>query len=215
MKASVPKAGKSSHRVLPQKMRRREARIIDAAQGLFAEHGYADTSIEMIAVQADVAIGTVYNYFQNKSELLMRAMTSGRPESLTASAALLEDPSDDPAEAFSRLLISQLRGAARHDKKLWRVIHATAAMEPETFGHEYFLGKVQFSEHITHLLMVLQARGQLRSNFDIATAAKAAKFIASEVFRRYVSGEIETLDEAATELDAMARLIVSAGAPMS
>lgn len=45
-------------------------RIIDAAANLFTERGYAGTSIEAIAAQADVAVETVYARFGNKRQLL-------------------------------------------------------------------------------------------------------------------------------------------------
>jgi AcrR family transcriptional regulator len=45
-------------------------RIIDAAGRLFAEHGYAATTISAIAQEADVAVETVYARFKNKQNLL-------------------------------------------------------------------------------------------------------------------------------------------------
>jgi TetR/AcrR family fatty acid metabolism transcriptional regulator len=45
-------------------------RIITAAEKLFSEKGYRQTSVAEIARQADVAEGTVYEYFKNKEDLL-------------------------------------------------------------------------------------------------------------------------------------------------
>jgi len=45
-------------------------RIIVAAEKLFADKGYRQTSIAEIARLADVAEGTVYEYFENKEDLL-------------------------------------------------------------------------------------------------------------------------------------------------
>lgn len=49
----------------------KKIRIIDAATTLFAEKGFNDTSMLEIAKKADVAEGTVYEYFKNKEELLI------------------------------------------------------------------------------------------------------------------------------------------------
>jgi len=194
--------------VLPEKKRRREARIVKSASDLFARDGYNDTSIEAIARRADVAVGTVYNYFQNKPALLMRVLTSGRFESLQASAALANAPTDDPVEAVYRLVYAQMLGANRHDKELWRVIHATAALEPEAFGLDYFIGKEQFTDHIIQLLHTLQDRGQTQKNIDIQVVAKTIKYIASEVFRRYVANDHIAIDDAARDLKSMIGFIV-------
>lgn len=194
---------------MPQKKRRREARIIEAASLLFARHGYGETSIENIAVHADVAVGTVYNYFQNKATLLMHVLMEGHPEALEASAALLENPPADPVEAMSRLIVTQMHGTIRHDKSLWRVIHATAALEPEAFGHAYFLRKEEFTEHITRMLTILQTRGDLRDDIHISIASKTIKFVASEVFRRFASDEYLTFEEAEHDLRSMIAFIMS------
>src|SRR5689334_3493523 len=45
-------------------------RIVDAALGLFAEHGYEGTSVRMIADDAGMSIGLLYNYFDGKQALL-------------------------------------------------------------------------------------------------------------------------------------------------
>lgn len=44
--------------------------ILDAAQAVFAERGYHRTTIKDVAAHAEVADGTLYNYFDNKDALL-------------------------------------------------------------------------------------------------------------------------------------------------
>jgi len=47
------------------------ARVLDAAQRLFAEQGFAGARIETIAAAAGVAVPTVYKVFTNKRNLLV------------------------------------------------------------------------------------------------------------------------------------------------
>ncbi len=51
--------------------------ILDAALELFAEDGYAHTSIEKIARHAKVAKGLIYTYFKSKEDLLHQILLSG------------------------------------------------------------------------------------------------------------------------------------------
>ena len=44
--------------------------ILDAARALFTTKGYESTTMAEVAKQAGVAVGTLYVYFKNKSELL-------------------------------------------------------------------------------------------------------------------------------------------------
>ncbi len=53
-----------------EQARQTRARILDAAQNLFAERGYAATTVEAIAAAAGVATDTVYASFRNKPGVL-------------------------------------------------------------------------------------------------------------------------------------------------
>ena len=58
-----------------RRQREREKRyqtIFKAAERLFAKQGYHKTSMEQIADRAEVSVGTVYFYFKNKEDLLVR-----------------------------------------------------------------------------------------------------------------------------------------------
>jgi AcrR family transcriptional regulator len=52
----------------------REQQILDAAAVVFAQNGYHRTTIRDIARRADVADGTIYNYFDSKFDLLLAIM---------------------------------------------------------------------------------------------------------------------------------------------
>jgi AcrR family transcriptional regulator len=54
--------------------REREAQILDAAAAVFAAKGFHQATIREIAERADVADGTIYNYFDNKTDLLIGIM---------------------------------------------------------------------------------------------------------------------------------------------
>ncbi len=49
----------------------RRDQIIDAAIDVIAEHGFQRTTIKQIAQRAEVADGTIYNYFKNKDAILL------------------------------------------------------------------------------------------------------------------------------------------------
>ncbi|HUA35455.1 MAG TPA: helix-turn-helix domain-containing protein, partial [Candidatus Binataceae bacterium] len=53
-----------------QQKLQREQRILAAARRLFDRKGYASTSMEEVAERAGLAVGTLYNYFASKDELL-------------------------------------------------------------------------------------------------------------------------------------------------
>jgi len=61
-------------------------RLLSAALDLFAENGFADTTIDQIAERADVARQTVLNHFPHKADFA-RAWGQGRRDQLAAIGA--------------------------------------------------------------------------------------------------------------------------------
>jgi AcrR family transcriptional regulator len=60
-----------------RRQREREQRyqtILAAAEALFAKEGFHKASMEQIADSAEVSVGSVYFYFRNKDDLLIRIM---------------------------------------------------------------------------------------------------------------------------------------------
>lgn len=58
-------------------------RIMGAALDLFAEKGFASTSINMIAKHAHISKGLMYNYFESKEELIRIIIHNGFDKLLT------------------------------------------------------------------------------------------------------------------------------------
>jgi AcrR family transcriptional regulator len=89
--------------------------ILDAAARLFAERGFHRTTTRDIAEAADIAEGTLYNYFDNKNDLLFgilsrlearsdahRQVEADHQGEFTRSGDL-----DDAEQFFSRLLVER------------------------------------------------------------------------------------------------------------
>ena len=84
-------------RPLRRDARERRDRLIAAAQSEFAAHG-VDASLEKIARDAGVAIGTLYRHFPARLDLLMAAFKPRLQEFLDGATKALE--MDDPWEGF-------------------------------------------------------------------------------------------------------------------
>lgn len=51
-----------------------KAKILSAAIKVFAQKGYVNTTMSDVSIHAKVGIGTLYNYFRNKDDLLLNCM---------------------------------------------------------------------------------------------------------------------------------------------
>lgn len=64
------------------KKQAKRQRILDAALEVFSQDGYTGTSMDAIALAADVSKPTLYMYFGSKEQLFEAIMLSGRDEML-------------------------------------------------------------------------------------------------------------------------------------
>ena len=69
--------------------------ILDSAIKVFAKTGFYKSKALEIAQKADVAVGTIYNYFKNKDDILI-SIFNERIGELTASVRAAMEGVDDP-----------------------------------------------------------------------------------------------------------------------
>ena len=107
------------------RVQRRQARtragLIAAAQRLFATKGIEATTIAEIAEEADIAVGSFYNYFETKEDLLTALLASAMTDQL----ALLQERQaavDDAAEKISVAHRHLVRLAAGEPDLAWLLV---------------------------------------------------------------------------------------------
>ena len=106
--------------------------LVDVAEGLFAEHGYAATSLDQVVAGARVTKGALYHHFSGKQALFDAVFE--RVEG-TAGAAVLAalDREDDPWDKAHAGLRAFLEVVQRPDYR--RIVIQDG---PSVLGHERF-----------------------------------------------------------------------------
>jgi len=96
----------------------RRKQILDAALAVFSRKGYGEATMPDIAREAGVAVGTIYNYYQSKRDLLVSLVDtyvvtepfrellvqSGKADERTFVRSLIENRLDWGSENFERFL---------------------------------------------------------------------------------------------------------------
>jgi AcrR family transcriptional regulator len=103
------------------KIRNKEA-IMDAAVHLFARNGFNETKLEEVATLAEFGKGTIYNYFENKNDLLLSTFNYA----LTKVSNYLEEQLsnvEDPLERL-RLIVNSQFEYYRSNEDFLRVVVA-------------------------------------------------------------------------------------------
>lgn len=118
-----------------ERARATRLRIVDAAATLFAEAGYAGTTMEAIAQAAGVAVQTVYFVFHTKGELLIETMSvlAWGPEPRSEAARGWIQLAFEASGGARRLAIAVDAGAEiyRRAAPLFGAFIAASSVDPE------------------------------------------------------------------------------------
>ncbi|HEX7427606.1 MAG TPA: helix-turn-helix domain-containing protein [Mycobacterium sp.] len=90
---------KQARRTQAERTEATTAALVDAARELFAQDGYAATSLDAVAAKARVTKGAVYHHFEGKQRLF-EAVFAREVERLAAVLPAVYASKQDPWEAF-------------------------------------------------------------------------------------------------------------------
>lgn len=111
-------------------------RVLAAAHRLIAANGPDGLTIRKLAAEADVAVGTIYNQFGDRSGVLAAMVQSG----LATLADSIEHDRDDADAAnqgpfwSTRKLIYEMLDGYEADEQVWRPVFAVLKAEPGDHG---------------------------------------------------------------------------------
>ncbi len=148
---------------------RRRGELIDVAEKMFLEHGFADTTMQMIAQAAGASKETLYRHFENKEQLFA--------EIVSRKARLISGP-DAPMTrggrvetVLSELGVTLLRTILKGEGSfLFRTVVTEAARSPELGNLFYARGPGLTVERLTQYLTEATARGELDCEDPILAA---------------------------------------------
>jgi len=147
-----------------KKARTRES-ILRAAKKLFVRKGYRNTRIEDIAAEAEVGVGTAYNYFGSKRGLLLGLMNVEITEILIEGEKYIAGAGNDPVRALGDLIGIYLDRIRTWDKELLRELVASGIVEQGT-GEELMKDDYRLMAQITNLVKKYQEDGVLDGKIE-------------------------------------------------
>ena len=150
---------------------RRQRSLIDAANAVFAEHGYDAATTRAVAERAGCSEGLIHRYFGGKRGLLRAVMESKAAEVLEGLRSALPDR-DSVEEDIEQVILWPL-GLLWEHRDFMRVFVSQATIDPE-------LGRsVAESIHNQHVSLVLEKlrrhrdAGRIRPDVDLEAVAQA------------------------------------------
>lgn len=160
--------------------------ILASAGEVFAEHGYAKTTIREIAKRAGISIGGIYIYFRNKEELYTGLMRE-QMDSFSAHTCNFRD--QEPLSALKSIIDSYLEYAAKRTKMLSTNIKEYDLALKKPLKKAFFRYQKQL---IRDILQRGVRQGTIRK-IDCDETAEVVMFCIRGAMLAYLSGEIKTL----------------------
>jgi AcrR family transcriptional regulator len=167
------------------------ARIVEAARRLFGERGYAATTIDAVATEADVAVETVYARFKNKRNLIdayLDVSIVGDAEPVP----LLDRPEVQAVAAASdqreqlQLLARIMRGVLDRNAPVHAVLRNATALDAEL---DTLAAQDDKRRRATHRAFVgmLASRGPLRDGLSTRDAVDTMSALANPETYAYLT----------------------------
>lgn len=192
----------------PRSSAKRDA-ILDAAQGLFLEAGYAAASMDTMAARAGVSKATIYAHFKGKDELFAAVMQR-RCE--TSYAFQPPDPGLDARGALT-VIAQRLTDLMMSPEALalYRVVVAEAFRTPDLARAFYETGPARGKANIAAVLNLLEQKGELAVPDPARATDQFIGMLRAECYHRTLLGLPAGRDQASTIADTVDTMLKAYG----
>lgn len=199
--------GRHSMKLRELKKERTRTAILDAARELFFSRGFGNTTIEDIASTAEVAVGTVYNYFDSKNAIILGLLeldTSAVTDSIPV-YVVTGTVEDTLLTLVDRFVLN----LTRYPKSLLRELIAAAWSNSDRNLNVGFMKQdLAFVDDLAVRLENLRVNGKLREDTDIQHAAYAIYGIVTMAIMWYAAEDTRTSETMMESIEGMLRVLL-------
>jgi AcrR family transcriptional regulator len=177
---------------------RRRDQVLSTATRLFAEHGYSDTDMQLLADTLGVGKGTIYRYFPSKQDLFLSAVDHGMRllrQRVDESIAGIEDPFDRVARAVR----AYLAFFADHPEHVELLIQERAQFKDRK-KPTYFEHRDAQAERWRSLYRQMIDAGRLRDVPVERIRGVLGDLVYGTMFTNYFTGRRRSPDEQANDI---------------
>ncbi|HEY2750615.1 TetR/AcrR family transcriptional regulator [Phenylobacterium sp.] len=175
--------------------------ILDVAQEVFLEEGFANASMSTIAARLGGSKGTLYNYFKSKDELFNAYVERRCLWQDEIFAGPLDDETTD--ETLSRIGRAYLtRVLTEFNLRNFRLIASEAERAPEIGQTFYNAGPRKGAERVAELLSGMVKAGHLDLDDPLDAAYQFLGLVQNRYFRARLCNAIPELTQKQVEDEA-------------
>ncbi|RJX36035.1 MAG: TetR/AcrR family transcriptional regulator [Desulfurivibrio sp.] len=184
--------------VREEKKRKTRQAILQAAVRLFGDHGYERTSIAALARAAGVGKGTIYSYFQTKSEIFL-AFCEDELDHVYAEVAKKTGADATLTEQLMALFLGEFRYVTRH-KDFGRLLLREMIFPKELTVERSRDLDNRYIDYLSAMCRKAQQRGELRRDVDLLFVCGHFYALYLIAVSAWYMGRLQTEDDVAQAL---------------
>ncbi|TDE38843.1 TetR/AcrR family transcriptional regulator [Antarcticimicrobium sediminis] len=190
--------------------------ILDTAADLFGRDGFEHVKAEKIAEAVKVSVGTLYNYFPGKNEILMTLIAIENERLEDIGRAFVPDFDAPAADIFCAFLLQYFAPQSMLlNKALWRKGFAISFADVTSAEARRLRRSDRvLSEQVVDLTKAVQARGLLRDDVDCEVFGATLFNNANMLFLDFTRSENRTYQDVTEGIEAMTRALVQIAVPL-
>ena len=167
-------------------------RILEAAERVFADHGFFNAKVSEIARHAGVADGTIYLYFKSKDDLLISLfeLQMERVTQTLAAAMVGAKDAHDKLRRFVRTYVAMVQ-ENRHASEVITIELRQSSKFMKEYDNRRF---ADFLKLLAGIVDEGQKNGSFRSDMPAPVAARALFGALDELALWWVSGKGDKLE---------------------
>lgn len=189
------------------KKERARTAILKAARDMFFSDGFDGTTIEEIAAAAEVAVGTVYNYFDSKSALILAITAEDTSKVLDEDFRLPE--SCTGFEGIKMYLDTFMENFSAYPRRLLRELMREAWYHDSTISKGFIRQDMTLLDGLAGMLRELSEKQKLKPGTDIEHAALVIYGIVTTAIMRFAADEERTSDQMLDSVERMLEVLFS------
>jgi len=185
--------------------------ILEAAREMFFSNGFDRTTIEAIADKAEIAVGTVYNYFESKSALILAITADDTSDALDVNFQISE--SCTGLESMEQYMNTFMKSLSIYPKELLRELMKEAWSFRNILSKGLIRQDKTLINGLIRVLTKLSDNGRLYPNVDIEHASMVIYGAVTSALMWYAADPERTSEQMLESLEKMLEVIFSGLAP--
>lgn len=182
--------------------------ILSASHVVFETTGFRQTTMEQIAAEAGVGVGTAYNYFSSKEELFLLAVAE--PLFAAASKLTVSVEAGSASDVVLAYLANLLERVESYGKDVWRDVIAaffSTQRSNSQLTAEMLSADLGMINGLRSLLVRLREQRRIDPELDVETCVKVIYSILTSLLTWYVFDERQPQQTLLVELEKQTRFV--------